>query len=1054
MMNEKPSDQAARDRFAFELEQNFFVIAPAGSGKTRAVTDRIVALAKSAHALEWLPQLVVVTYTNRAANEMQQRARQEILNARVDVRAVTAFNRAFFGTIHSFCVKLLSAHGHHLGLPPQMELVDDDEELWNDFVQRQQTIGHSLPEQARRDLFRHIEIRKLMELGRRGRIGEIEPFDDAPCPKPNFDKVLAYHTTRKGSVETVARTQAAVREFKTLRESGAEFAPLPTCESKLLTEIWRETFGDFRQWVNRAALIVAAEVGNAYREFRLTRNVFTYDDQVALAARLFQHPEAARRIREQNYHVILDEAQDTAPLQFSVLLETTRPVKARGSWPNESSDPPRPGDFCMVGDFQQSIFGHHADLQHYQHVQEALIAAGGEALKFSVTFRLDQKNIDLINENFRELLNGADDQVDFVELSPRPGFLPGQILRVDLARPSDLPADAPDRRKAAFEAREVARWLGTAGLQNLRAEKWSEVAVLCPRKAWFQPLRDALRHEGFEVQIQSEDEWKGDNAAYAWLTALLTIMAEPHCTYETVGVLRDIFGISDHDLALYSEGKSYRFDLRQNFAGDDVVSAKLKQLARMRHTLLALPLFTAVQEVSKTTQLRERLHLLPPADFPNLDLELDRLLALAANAETEGATLSDFARHLRSDFSAQREPPATTDNAIQLITAHKAKGSEWQAVIVPFLARDVTFGNENFPRLLPASIAGETLIVLGRDDLTPEIEEEMERVQRQEMERLLYVALTRAKHTLILVSDLELFARKSGRPPTHSQMKWLRCESGGCNEKNFLRLSAQAATCKKTEASHAAGAQTGETQSAALPNWDSRLQTKMEKRANDFVRRINPSGFEELSPLKDEAAVGERETFLYRAGQLDNAATRYGHWWHQLLQRLPWSDEQKWDEIIRSALENSPERKRAEKEWKLFRAHLAAKEDFRKHFAVDRFVARSEVPFLLKIKPALALEGIIDLTLIDAPAKRVLILDWKTNRISRSELDGLRERYRPQLAAYWKAMMQITGFKVEAGLYSTALGEAAFYKAEELEREWQRLEELPPDRAIEEASIP
>ena len=60
------ADEAARQRFASELDRNFSVIASAGSGKTRAITDRIVEIARAPQrALEWLPQLVVVTYTNR-----------------------------------------------------------------------------------------------------------------------------------------------------------------------------------------------------------------------------------------------------------------------------------------------------------------------------------------------------------------------------------------------------------------------------------------------------------------------------------------------------------------------------------------------------------------------------------------------------------------------------------------------------------------------------------------------------------------------------------------------------------------------------------------------------------------------------------------------------------------------------------------------------------------------------------------------------------------------------------------------------------------------------
>ena len=112
-----PADQSERTRFVTELNQNFSVVASAGSGKTRAITDRIAQIASAREARDWLPRLVVVTFTQRAANEMQQRARQKILEAGLSPEIQADFNRAFFGTIHSFCVRLLGQYGHHIGLP-------------------------------------------------------------------------------------------------------------------------------------------------------------------------------------------------------------------------------------------------------------------------------------------------------------------------------------------------------------------------------------------------------------------------------------------------------------------------------------------------------------------------------------------------------------------------------------------------------------------------------------------------------------------------------------------------------------------------------------------------------------------------------------------------------------------------------------------------------------------------------------------------------------------------------------------------------------------------
>src|SRR3712207_7539823 len=74
----QPQDQAARLRFATELDRNFSVVASAGSGKTRAVTERIVQLAKSPAALDALPRLVVLTFANRAADERSEEHTSEL----------------------------------------------------------------------------------------------------------------------------------------------------------------------------------------------------------------------------------------------------------------------------------------------------------------------------------------------------------------------------------------------------------------------------------------------------------------------------------------------------------------------------------------------------------------------------------------------------------------------------------------------------------------------------------------------------------------------------------------------------------------------------------------------------------------------------------------------------------------------------------------------------------------------------------------------------------------------------------------------------------------
>src|SRR5205823_2868438 len=233
----------------------------------------------------------------------------------------------------------------------------------------------------------------------------------------------------------------------------------------------------------------------------------------------------------------------------------------------------------------------------------------------------------------------------------------------------------------------------------------------------------------------------------AWLTALFTIMIDPLNAYEIVGVLREIFGASDHDLAVFSEGQKARFRIDEILSATGRISSRLRTLAEIRQRAEGLALFDAVTLIVEQTRLRERLLLLPAMEFGDLARELDALLAQAAEAEANGTILTEFAEHLRDDFTTPRAVRFfADDNAIQLITSHKAKGSEWQAVIVPFLARELRPPSRPYPHFVKSPMNGELIIAFGKEDKSKYLKDAIERAQQQELERLLYVATTRARH--------------------------------------------------------------------------------------------------------------------------------------------------------------------------------------------------------------------------------------------------------------------------------------------------------------------
>ncbi len=98
-------DSFSREAFTKRLNSNFSVIASAGSGKTRAIVERVIHLSSQAnHSGKDLSALAVLTYTQKAAQDMYERACKALSATQ---QSPISLHKAFFGTIHSFCLSLI-----------------------------------------------------------------------------------------------------------------------------------------------------------------------------------------------------------------------------------------------------------------------------------------------------------------------------------------------------------------------------------------------------------------------------------------------------------------------------------------------------------------------------------------------------------------------------------------------------------------------------------------------------------------------------------------------------------------------------------------------------------------------------------------------------------------------------------------------------------------------------------------------------------------------------------------------------------------------------------
>ncbi|MGA3170831.1 MAG: UvrD-helicase domain-containing protein [Chthoniobacteraceae bacterium] len=759
-MNQPLHDQPARERFRTELEVNFCVSAGAGVGKTTAIVRRVAELAR--REPEALSRLVVVTYTNSAANELRVRAQDELFRGGGGGDLLSHFSQAFFGTIHSFCVRLIRQYGAGLGIAPDFELLEeDDDEVWARYCESPMLDAVPLDREALDEVSRFISFDELLRLARKidpARAARLLAGDACEMRPPlDFTESLADDGGR--SKEKTRENQDSLRLFLTDFSEGASFLRIPQFErgSKTFHESYQRKIFPFASWLDRQAARLAARIALGYRDYRREQRLMTYADQIAWCRGLLDIPDVLEELRVRDSIVLLDEAQDTDAAMFAILSEVTRPPGASvGEWPERSSaDPPRPGRFCFVGDEQQSIFS-RANLAVYGRYIEAFAAGrGGERLEFSVTMRCPQRVIGAVNAIFFHADRLRQTHFSFRELHPKPDCVEGAAWLLP------IPTLAAGKRdvKAEFreECRQVAAFLNDYGPSGLGVDKWSDVAILCPRLKWLQAAADVFIESGLPCRLISRQRIQLELPERSWPAALLHVLLNPWDRFELIGVLREIFAVSDVELAdAQADNQPFTFWSTRGLSPRLAAAlAMLRDLHAAAPPAGALSLAQYVDRVLDATRLAARL-----AAIGQRHDALPRLQLEALQAEAAGAPLRKWVAQLVRNLERPAPQAAGVDDEILLLTSQKAKGQEWPVVIPLGLGRYIQPRSPEYPSV--EENAGEIAVHISKVTVRSEEREPREEAFHQELQRLFYVTLTRAKSLLILPDSLRLYSVSKG----------------------------------------------------------------------------------------------------------------------------------------------------------------------------------------------------------------------------------------------------------------------------------------------------
>lgn len=996
-------DASARQVFQADRNTNFSVVAAAGAGKTTSIARRIASLAGAGPeiASNLFESLIVVTYTRKAAAEMQQRAWHELIErsrtlpGNQSASILSAFHKGFFGTIHSLCVLLLNEHGHALGLPAKIELADSSrlEDLWKSYLAET-----SLPHAP--ELFAHLPVEVFLELCRSihpctacGDVGE------KPCIDPT--NILALPAKGSGGAN-ILRSQDLLRHWQESLGQG-KYSPLPQpygSSEKLLTA-WQETFQPLSRWVTSASLPHAVAWARKFLEYRIRHGVLTYQDQITLACDLFSQKNIRKKIRTREHRILLDEAQDTDPEQFRVLIQMAQRPDDESDWFEGKPTALREGFFSMVGDPQQLIYPDRADITFYADVRKRLVESGGRELTFHTTMRCSQEVVSLVNQVGPKLLHGEGGQASFVPLDARPDAATGQVVSWQPEAPPD-PAGMASTELHAYEATRLALWLRSTGFLSLGTDDWGKVAILCPQNKWLAQMARGLRDVHLPYQIHSARETRLSAPFYRWLYALAHIFIRPDDTYEIAGVLRQIMGVSDQQLAHFCQGNDQKLILSPRRTGSGDVAEALSELSSLRIKVLALPIRTAVEMIGDELGLMGKLCAIYPDQKASLEEQRSAAFLHATQQEMLSESFETWVDRFSTYLEDQNTETVPRSGAIQLISCNKAKGLEWDCVILPYLAREIRSGGNTYPKIRSRRNSRASVIL---DSFwAPQNAEPWQDAGRQNDQRLLYVSLTRARKTLVLVDDSTIYTRQS---------------------RSFISLFG--------ENFPATTPAFFESVTAPVPAPSTPPASPLILSRGDVDRARNVAGSFMVRTLPHDlhtSAESDEPDDRTRDGLADAAlndfilepkrrAFEYGLWWHELVQFLPWSvDDMDRLDYFTERLATCPDAPRARAEWTLFE-----KSGLIPILAQPEWILHTEMPMLHGFSPHQCVEGIIDLAAFHSVKKHWLLVDWKTDLLAVQSRNAFIDSYRGQLMAYRDALVQLTGFPVKPSLYATRTGE-------------------------------
>ncbi|MFX0545474.1 double-strand break repair helicase AddA [Roseovarius sp. S1116L3] len=727
----------------------------------------------------------------------------------------------------------------------------------------------------------------------------------------------------------------------------------------------------------------------AYAKAKQLRGWLDFDDLILRARALLTRSDVAAwvlfRLDGGIDHILVDEAQDTSPVQWQVIDRLAQEFTAgEGARQNVERT------IFVVGDKKQSIYSFQgADPREFDRMQrnwsDRLAAAGTplQSQRLEHSFRSSSAILDAVDATFRNLQDSG-----FSPDQSHISFWPDMPGRVDLwpVNPAAEPADPPPwhtpvdikaeddpsvilaRQIADTIARMITEQQPIPGGDGMRPVRAGDFLILVQsRSDIFHEIISACKTRG--LPIAGADRMKvAAELAVKDLAAILSFLSTPEDDLSLAIALRSpLLGWDEAQLYALAQGRGRKYlwevlrDRAENFPDTMAVMNDLRDQADFLR-----PYDLIERILTRHDGRRRMLARLGPEAEDGIDALLSQALAYEQKAVD---SLTGFLVWLETDdLEIKRQMDAAGD-LIRVMTVHGAKGLEAPIVILPETGKRK---NEVRAQLLDL---GGAPVWRAKSGVIPEAQstvlDRMKDAQAAERDRLLYVAMTRAEKWLIVASAKE---------PGENGDSWYEKIRGGLTHLGAAPYRIHGGDGLRLERG----------------DWTGAVQAP----APEEMRQPAPlpAHFSTHAPAMPDATaprspsdLGGAKALPGDAGQDEDAAKLRGTQIHALLEFLPNQPEAEWPGIAARILPAAPNVQDLLDET----ARCITSADLSQLWAP---AALPEVGITAELSGLGRLQGVIDRLILTEGA--ALIVDFKTNATVPETPEACPDGLLRQMGAY------------------------------------------------------